>query len=144
MCVCVCVGVVWLKFRLESFSARSSFRSGRALCWAFLQVPRSMGRCGGAGGKGVNNEQAKGKGKGSGKSQPSGRGFGSSQWGAGGYGGFRNEQGSSLQKETLAQLIKNNRRSEKTDALLVRMLAAHAKDSPSVRVKQEPKAQKDT
>ena len=98
MCVCR------LKSRLESFSARLSLCSGRALCWDFLQVPRSMGRCGGAGGKGVNNEQAngKGKGKGKGKSQP-----GSSAWGASGRGGFRDQQ-DSFQKETLAQLIRNN------------------------------------
>ena len=97
-----------------------------------------MGTCGGAGGKGVNNEQAKGKGKGSGESQPSGRGFGSSAWGAGGYGGFRNEQGSSLQKETLAQLIKNNRGFEK----MFGVLAVIAMGSPSTRPKQEPRALK--
>ena len=53
-------------------------------------------------------------------------------------------QGSSLQKETLAQLIKNNRRNEKTDKVLEKMLAVIAKNSPSTRPKQEPKSQKDT
>ena len=98
-----------------------------------------MGRCGGAGGKGANNEQAKGKGKGKGggASQPSGRGFGSSAWGAGGRGESRNEQGNSLQKETLAVLIKNTRVQDK-------MLEAFAKAFPSTRPKQEPKEKKDT
>jgi hypothetical protein len=98
-----------------------------------------MGRCGGAGGKGANNEQAKGKGKGKGggASQPSGRGFGSSAWGAGGRGESRNEQGNSLQKETLAVLMKNTRMQDK-------MLEAFAKAFPSTRPKQEPKEKKDT
>jgi hypothetical protein len=42
-----------------------------------------------------------------------------------------------LQKETLAVLMKNNRLQEK-------MLAAFAKNSPSIRPKQEPKEKKDT
>ena len=49
-----------------------------------------------------------------------------------------------MQKETLAQLIKNNRRNEKTDKVLEKMLAVIAKNSPSTRPKQEPKSQKDT
>ena len=100
-----------------------------------------MGRCGGAGGKGVNNGQANSNGKGKGKegSQPAGRSCGSSAWGAGGRGGGRSEQGSSLQKETLAQLIKNNRGFEKMFDVLAGFAGA-----PSTRSKQEPKAQKDT
>ena len=48
-----------------------------ALCGIFSLAPRSMGRCGGAGGKGVNNAVGKGSGKGSSKSQgPQGKGRG--------------------------------------------------------------------
>ena len=149
VCVCVCVYVcvcVWAQVSARIFLRPLELSLRPRVVWAFQQVPRSMGRCGGAGGKGVNDEQAngKGKGKGKGKSQPSGRGFGSSAWGAGGRGGFRNEQGNSLQKETWAQLVKNNRDFEKTSKVLEKMLAVIAKNSPSTRPKQEPKSQKDT
>ena len=51
--------------------------SSSALCGIFSPVPRSMGRCGGAGGKGANNAGGKGSGKGSSKSQgPQGKGRG--------------------------------------------------------------------
>ena len=91
------------------------------------QVPRSMGRCGGAGGKGANNAPGKGSGK--------GRGFGAlPKWGKGG--GFEASEGSSSQKETLAVLMKNNRLQEK-------MLAAFEKFQ-GTRPKQEPKKGKDT
>ena len=102
------------------------------------QVPRSMGRCGGAGGKGANNAPGKGSGKGSGNPAPlgAGRGFGAIPKLSKG-GGFGASEGSSFQKETLAVLMKNNRLQEK-------MLAVFAKNSPSTRPKQEPKSQKDT
>ena len=45
-----------------------------------------------------------------------------------------------MQKETLAVLMKNNRGFERFE----KMFAAFAKGLPSPRVKQEPKAQKDS
>ena len=113
-----------------------------------------MGRCGGAGGKGANNEKGKGHGKGSGKNQDQtpqgkGRGFGfipkwskPSQSNGRGFGASSGAAGGGESPAVMMKINKLVQVMSKMEAKFAKLGVSSTASSP--HPKREPEAQKDT